>query len=96
MLRAVRKAGQLRFCMERRPSPAATSQRAAPFYFHTRIQQRTHIRKCGFADVLLAAEDGRRSTLYFRASGVTLSSTRLPSRSTIIVTGWPIFTASSA
>ena len=33
---------------------------------------------------------------YFLASGVTVSSTRLPSRSTITFTGVPIFTASSA
>jgi hypothetical protein len=33
---------------------------------------------------------------YFRASGMTVRVTRSPSRSTIIFTGWPIFTASSA
>ena len=33
---------------------------------------------------------------YFRASGVAVISTRLPSRSTMTFTGWPIFTASSA
>jgi len=36
------------------------------------------------------------TSTYFRASGVTVSSTRLPSRSTAIFTGWPIFTASRA
>ena len=33
---------------------------------------------------------------YFRASGVTVTSTRWPSRRTVTFTGVPIFTASSA
>ncbi len=37
-----------------------------------------------------------RTPPYFRASGVTVTSTRFPSRSTITFTAVPIFTASSA
>lgn len=46
----------------------------------------------------LSAGMGGRDFLppYFRASGVTVSSTRWPARSTVTFTGTPIFTASRA
>ena len=37
-----------------------------------------------------------RRSVHFLASGVTFTTTRWPSRNTVISTGWPIFTASSA
>jgi len=39
---------------------------------------------------------GAAGHAYFRASGVTVTVTRSPLRSTATVTGWPIFTASIA
>ena len=46
------------------------------------------------SNVLLIAGSQRGG--YFRVSGVTVTSTRLPSRSTMTFTATPIFTASSA
>ena len=61
-----------------------------------RLLERRIDREIALGGIELVSHRRFMSRGYFLASGVTVISTRFPSRSTITFTGVPIFTASSA